>query len=197
MLGQAECVQRVDRSLARLAGSAPIELERQHHVLDCRQRGHEVESLEHVADISPAQRRQVLRRTVAEVIAVDLHSPGARCFQATGKVEQRRLAAPGWTHHGDQLAGRHCQVDAAQGVDLGLATAERFDGVDELENWRVHWRSFLLVSRDSQRSSQRRSASARTTRASATRAEARSLRRVASLRLSRRRSWRRATRAVR
>ena len=177
VVGQAERVQRRDRSLPRLACIAAVELERQHHVLDGGQRRHEVEPLEHVADVATAQRRQLLGGQVAEVAAVDTDLAGARRFEAAGEMEQRRLAATGGPHHGEQLAWRDREVDAAQGVDLGLAAAERLDDVDEFED-RV-WSSrlpFGRARRDSQRSSQRRSASARTTRASETRAAARSSR---------------------
>ena len=88
MMAEAERVQRLDRRLPRLAGAAAVELERQHHVLDGGQRRHEVEPLEHVADVAPAQRRQILGGQVAEVPAVDAHLAGARRFEAAGEVEQ-------------------------------------------------------------------------------------------------------------
>ena len=60
--------------------------------------------------------------------AVDGDATGRRPIQPAQTVEQRRLAAAGAPHQGDEAAGGDAKVDAAQGVDVAAA-----DGVGALD----------------------------------------------------------------
>ena len=159
-------LERLDRARPRLADAHPVELQRQHHVLDRGERGDEVEALEDVADVPAPQVRAAAGVERRQVLPVDEHPARARLLERPGQVQQRGLPAAGRPHHRDELTGRDRQRDARHRAHLGGAATEALHDVDELEhglNLFGHVVSFRSASmRDSQRSSQRRSASART-----------------------------------
>ena len=108
---------------ARLAHTGTVEFQRKRDVLRGGEAGQQVEVLEDVADAAAAQCGQGAPAGASECRAVDEDLALGRAVQATGQVEQGRLARPGRAHDGDQLAGPDGQGDAGQGVDGGVAGA--------------------------------------------------------------------------
>src|SRR2546428_752813 len=82
------------------------QLQRQHHVLEGRVAGQELERLEHEADLHCAQScaRVLVQRE--QIRAVDLDPAGARRVEAGENREQRRLARPGGADHRHRLNAR-------------------------------------------------------------------------------------------
>ena len=101
------------------------ELERQRHVLDGRHGRHEVEGLEHDADIGGTETGQIVLVEVPEIGAE--HGDAAlRCaFEPGDDHEQRRFARARAADHGNRFARRHVQVQSAQYGDGAGAGGKR------------------------------------------------------------------------
>jgi hypothetical protein len=54
----------------------------------------------------------------------DAHAAGAGSVETTDEVQERALAGAGRPHDGNELARRHAQVHAAQGLDTVFSGAE-------------------------------------------------------------------------
>src|SRR5262249_21963602 len=74
-------------------------------IFECRQSAHQVELLEHDADLA-ARCGQRAAAQVVETSAADFDAPGVGLGEAREAAEQRRLAGAARAQHGDELACR-------------------------------------------------------------------------------------------
>ena len=126
-VGEPDVGEQVER-IGRLAdGDAAVDVEQQPGVGGDGAPRQEAGGLRDEADA--LGRPGVVRRG-----AVDGDRAGRRLVEAADQAQQRRLAAAARTEHGDDLAGRHVEVDpgerlqrAALGVK-GLGDADELDG---------------------------------------------------------------------
>src|SRR4029453_9462777 len=58
-----------------------------------------------------------------------------RCVEPRGQVQQRRLTAARRAHDGDELAGRHGEVEAAQRPHRSAIGLERLGDGPHLQHW--------------------------------------------------------------
>ena len=101
-------------------------------VADVLRRGngrHEVERLEHEADVVPPQPGELLVAQGAEVGFPDVRLAGGEGVEAGRTVQQRRLPRPGRAHDGGVPAGDELDGDAIQRPHLHLAVAVYLDRV--------------------------------------------------------------------
>jgi hypothetical protein len=101
------------------------------------QRGEQIEALKNEADFVAAQFGARGIAQFREVIPIDQHFASGGLRQAADHVEQRRLAAPRGTHHGDRFAGQDFEIHTAQGRDLDLARAVKLPQILSSE-YRLH-----------------------------------------------------------
>jgi hypothetical protein len=96
-------------------GAAAGEVQRQHRVLQRRQRGQQLEELEYHAHVPAPPDGQFFLAHQVDPRSADRHRPRGRPVDPGDQVQDRRLAAARRAHDGHQLAGPDLQVDAAQG----------------------------------------------------------------------------------
>ena len=117
-------------------GIEPGDRERQADVLADVQERDEVERLEDEAGPVAAQARGLVVVEGADRLALEEDLAGRRPVEAAEELEERALAAARRTHQGDELAGRHGQGHAAQGLDGRLAEGIGLGQVARLEDRR-------------------------------------------------------------
>ena len=104
---------QADAAPASRRGAARVRLarqfQRQHDVLERRQRRDQMEGLEHEADALRSQARAAILVELREVLAREQHAPARRHIEAGQQREQRRLAGAGGTDDGDRFARRRCR----------------------------------------------------------------------------------------
>ena len=88
-------------------GLVARELEREDDVLLRGQHRQEVEELEHEADVTAAELRQLAVAELRDRGAVDPDLTRARPVESGQDVHERRFARSRGTHHGDELALVH------------------------------------------------------------------------------------------
>ena len=119
---QADLV-RAGRRRSPCRASRPAMRERQEHVLVGGQHRQQVEELEDEADVLAAQLRDLVVLQLPEARAGDRDVARRGAVERGEDVHQGRLAGARRAHDRGQLALRDVQVDAAEGVDGGLALA--------------------------------------------------------------------------
>ena len=129
---------RPRRARCRASRGRAAEQEGQFDVLHRSDDGEQVEGLEHEAHASGpvAGARPVAHRPQRGPF--DFYLALIEAVQAGKAVDQCRLAAPRWPHHGHHLAGGDGQIHAAQGMHLDLAVAEGFVYVSSQDDWLFH-----------------------------------------------------------
>ena len=115
----------------------PGQVGRQRDVLPGRQRGDQVEGLEHEADPVAPQLGEALVVQAPDVEVADEGLPRRRPVEPRHAVHQRRLARPRRAHHGREAAALEGDVDAGQGVDRGLPGAVGLAQLDGVRGRRV------------------------------------------------------------
>ena len=85
--------------------------------------GTRFEALEDEAHLGAPQLREAIVGEAGEVLAADPHGAGRRDVEARQQVHEGGLAGARRPHHGEELAARDVDVDAAQGVDGRVAVA--------------------------------------------------------------------------
>ena len=137
-IGQSHLGQAAQSTLPGLPRADAAEQEGKFDVLHRRDDGEQVEGLEHEAHASGpiAGARPVAHRPQRG--AFDFYLSLIEAVQAGKAVDQCRLAAPRWPHHGHHLAGGDGQIHAAQGMHLDLAVAEGFVYVSSQDDWFFH-----------------------------------------------------------
>ena len=78
------------------------------------ERRQQIEPLKYESDLVPAQLGAFGVAHRDQVVAVHQNAPSRGLRQPSQHVKQGRLAAARRTHDGDELAGQHLEVDAAQ-----------------------------------------------------------------------------------
>lgn len=109
------------RLLLSLPGRCAIQFERQCHVLQRGERGHQVVLLEHQADRASPQARAIFGRRRRDVNPGHKHPPACGCIKSSRKVEERGLARSAGTHDRDELAVLDPKAHLIEGVHLALA----------------------------------------------------------------------------
>ena len=107
----------------RLVGLLAGDRERQGDVLLGVEHRQEVEELEDEANVLPAQPRQRCVAEGAQLGAGDRDRARGRLVETREQVHEGGLARPRWTHHSDELAGTHLEIDAAKRIHRGRALA--------------------------------------------------------------------------
>ena len=109
---QPDIGEELARTLdARSAGHLRLG-EGQLDVLERRQRRHEIEALEHEADVQQPEARRVGVAHSIDAFAADLDAPAARPIDSAEEIEQGRLAAAGRADDGEVVALVHVAVRA-------------------------------------------------------------------------------------
>ena len=109
----------------------------EHRQLDvverCRAR-EQVEALEHEADFSVPDDRELVLRHPRDVFTIQNVRAAGRAIQAPEDVHQRRFAGSRGTRDRDELPGLHVKVRAAKGADGDFADVVRLDEVADRNN---------------------------------------------------------------
>ncbi|ETW11056.1 6-pyruvoyl-tetrahydropterin synthase [Roseivivax marinus] len=121
LLGIAPHDRRPGRDVAQPAGL---------HVLHHRQAIHEVEALEHHADLAP-RRPQVPAAQLRQLGSVELDRARGRLDQTVDAAQQRRLARPGRADDGHDAFALDGQVEVLQDR---VSAAVAFDEVGDLQH---------------------------------------------------------------
>jgi hypothetical protein len=105
----------VEKFLGPFAGAAPSQqFERNHRVFQGGQRRKKAETLKNKSDRLAAEARAFFFGKAVYDYVVDADGPFLRKVQPGAEAEQRRLAAPGGTHHGAGRSDRKRERDAFQ-----------------------------------------------------------------------------------
>ena len=100
----------------------------------------QVEELEHDADVPAAEAREPVLVVVRQLLASDEDRSLVEAVQPGDRVEQRRLAAAGRSHDGDELPRAHLEVGTAQRAHRSEICRERLAGPDHAHGRRsVGW----------------------------------------------------------
>ena len=105
------------------------EVHRQRDVLDRRERGQEVERLEHESDPFAAQLGQLAVGELGEIDVTDVHGSGRERVEPGEAVHQRALAGAGRAHHGGERAGGYPDRHVIEREHLGGAASVGLHGV--------------------------------------------------------------------
>ena len=97
------------------------EFERQRHVLDRRHGRHQVEGLEHDADIGGTETGETVLVEAGIVGAHDLYAAAGGAFETGDHHQQGRFARAGRTHHGDGVARRSRSKSMPRRMSTGPA----------------------------------------------------------------------------
>ena len=105
-------LQRMTRQIRRIA---PLfEFERHGHIFQRRQRGDEMEGLEHNGQmLTPEQRAPILIHR-PQILACDFHPPRACSFKPRDDQEQTGFARTGGSGDTERFTSRHLQIHATQ-----------------------------------------------------------------------------------
>ena len=130
--------ERLARPLPRLGFGDVGEQERQLDVLGRREDRDQVERLEDEAHRLGAMPGSPGIRELVDRVSLDDHPSVVDLIEAGQAVEQCGLSRAGRTHHGEELALRHGEVEALEGKDVG--PRRPVDLADALgdENWPRH-----------------------------------------------------------
>src|SRR5438067_2240189 len=101
-LTQPDAAQRLGGGAPRIAPAR--QLQRQHHVLERRERRDQMEGLEHESDALRPQSRATVLVESGEILALEEHPSARRQVEPGEQREQRRLARARRPGHGDRLA---------------------------------------------------------------------------------------------
>ena len=121
-VGQPHPLQRLERFA--LVGHA-VEVLRQHHVLERRQVGDQVELLEDEADLLGAEAVQLGVGERGHVLAFEIDLARGGAVQAADQIHQRGLPRARGTHHRQPLAGLDVQRDIVERADDGPFASAR------------------------------------------------------------------------
>ena len=116
--------QPLDPALAGRLRRGTIEDQGQCDVLGHSEPGHQVEELEHKAELPPPYLGPRSRCQSGQVAPAEQDTAGVGCGQSSGQMQQGGLARSALADHGDELAGRDGEVDPAQRDDRFAAPAE-------------------------------------------------------------------------
>ena len=112
----------------------PCKLERQHDILQRRQRRQQLERLEHESDRTAAQLRALILVECEEIRAVDVNAARGGRVQPCEDREQRRLAGTGGADDRDGFAFQDGEFDFTQNDEVAVTTFHRLADAARLEN---------------------------------------------------------------
>src|SRR5262245_3644123 len=108
----------------------PGQREREDDVLAGGQRRHQVERLEHEADLGPPEQRELLVGQPAQLHVADEHLALGERVETGDDVHERRLAGARGPHDGGEAPGRELDRHLVEGDDGGVAPAVDLGGLD-------------------------------------------------------------------
>lgn len=103
-----------------------LQLQRQHDVVQRRQRRQQVEALEYEADRAAAQLRTRFFIQLLKMVAVKDDAAAGGCIQSGEQPEQGGLARAGGADNGQAGAARHLQVDAVEDDQCAIRASHGF-----------------------------------------------------------------------
>ncbi|MCY1235436.1 hypothetical protein D9M72_480520 [compost metagenome] len=128
---QADALQHVHRALAHLRRFT-AQLQWQHHVFQRGQVPHQLERLEHKADMPAPQRRALVLVQCIQILPVQAHRARAGQVQPGQQPQQRRLARAGGAHDGQRFARRdgkgHLVQNRQRTCRVGYGLSKGLDG---------------------------------------------------------------------
>jgi hypothetical protein len=113
------------------------EFEGQRHVLERGHGRHEVEGLEHDADIGGTEPSEAILIEGGVVGAGNVDAAAGRSLEACGDHEESRFAGAARADHGDGITHRNFEVDAAQDGHRACARGQRHLDAFEQNRWRL------------------------------------------------------------
>ncbi len=116
-------------TFSTLAGGDLLVEQWQHHIFRHCQFVDQVKALEDKADIFLANVSEPVFRIAGDVLACEFVAAGVRRVEHAEHIEQRRLAATGRPHDGDELTGIDFEVDH---VERRRFDVRRSVGLDEI-----------------------------------------------------------------
>jgi hypothetical protein len=135
LVADAHPFQQLPRPAAPVAHRDFLgEVHRQHHVLDHRQRGQQLEELEHQPDVLPPPAGQLGLRQRTKLGAGDANRSGRGPIDAGDQVQQRSLAAARPPHDRDELALGDREAEVVDRDDLARGQRVRLDDVAQLDH---------------------------------------------------------------
>src|SRR5690606_36524573 len=96
------------------------------HVFEDRQFVDEVETLEDEADVMLAQVRALALIEFGHLDIVEKVTSIIQVVKEANDVEQRRLSASRWAHHGDELTGFYVDAQVVEGYRFYLFGTVKF-----------------------------------------------------------------------
>ena len=111
-LAQADPAQHLGRQRARVV--SPLQLERQHDVLERIQVGEQLKALEDEADLGGADRGALVLVDREQVDAVEANRSGGRRVEPGDQRQQRALARPRGADDGDRALPRQGEIDLVE-----------------------------------------------------------------------------------
>jgi hypothetical protein len=138
-VAEADALQRLLRAPPGFALGDPDQKQRQLDVLGRREDRDEVEGLEDEAHLGGAVAGSLGVRELVDRLAVDDYAAAIDLVEAGEAIQKRRLARAGGSHHGDELAVRHLQVEPVQGDDVvGAGAVHLADALGDEDRGLVH-----------------------------------------------------------
>ena len=114
-------LQRMHGPLPRFLRPYARYQQRQFHILDRVQHRQQVVNLEHESHPPGPVCRALAVPHLGEILALQKDLPAVDPVQTGQAVQERRLAATGWTHHRHHLAPVDSEIDILEGLNFGGA----------------------------------------------------------------------------
>ena len=135
-LPQPDALEHLPGLRAGIALTA--QLQRQHHVLQRRQVGQQLEALEHEAQVRAAQRGAAVLVEREHVLPTQPHRAFGRRVQAREDGQQRALARARGADDGDRLPGLQLEIDVMQNGQHAVGILDRLADVIDFEDVLSH-----------------------------------------------------------
>src|SRR5205823_672371 len=103
-----------------------VEKKRKGDVLQRSQRRQQIEELKDETEPAAPERREIIVRIVLDGLPIEKDGTGGGAVQAAHDVHESALAGAAWAHDGYELAARHFEADAFEGVHLLVASRVGF-----------------------------------------------------------------------
>ena len=134
LLGNAEIAQQLVRRPTSLPAPPADQQQGELDVLDRRKGRHEIEELEHEADLAATENRQLRLAQAVDTVTVEPDLPCRRSIEPGQQVEQGGLPAPARAHDRDELAALDRDVDATKTQHLRAAGLVRLRELPRLQD---------------------------------------------------------------
>jgi hypothetical protein len=117
-VAEADPLQELLGACVRRPRRHTVEHQRQRHVLDRGQHGHQIEELEHESEVAPPERSPRASAHRPHVLTGDGHSAVVRRIEPAGDVQEGRFAGSRWSGHDDEFACVQSEVETDEHIQL-------------------------------------------------------------------------------